>query len=184
MSTSFGEKLKEARSRKKLKQSDLAKQLGVKNTTISNWENNISKPDLDMLSYICGALDVKVSYFLEATLPEDEISIKELDHIKKYRRLPDRDRELVDQHMERALEVSGQADQLQAEKQQLQETVDHLQEELASREEPAEPPAPEYDHLTVIAAHNDHATEPGQLELMHQDAKMLKELGEKLKKNK
>ena len=162
MSTSFGEKLKEARSRKKLKQSDLAKQLGVKNTTISNWENNISKPDLDMLSYICGALDVKVSYFLEATLPEDEISIKELDHIKKYRRLPDRDRELVDQHMERALEV--------------QETVDHLQEELASREEPAEPPAPEYDHLTVIAAHNDHATEPGQLELMRQDVERAKKL--------
>lgn len=183
MNTSFGEKLKEARSRKKLKQSDLAKQLGVKNTTISNWENNISKPDLDMLSYICGALDVKVSYFLEATLPEDEISIKELDHIKKYRRLPDRDRELVDQHMERALEVADQADQLQAENQQLQNTVDQLQAALASREEPAEPPAPEYDHLTVIAAHNDHATEPGQLELMRQDVEMIKKMAaEKRKK--
>lgn len=169
MSTSFGEKLKEARSRKKLKQSDLAKQLGVKNTTISNWENNISKPDLDMLSYICGALDVKVSYFLEATLPEDEISIKELDHIKKYRRLPDRDRELVDQHMDRALEVADQADQLQ-------ETINQLQDALASREEPEEPPAPEYDHLTVIAAHNDHATEPGQLEFMRQDVERAKKL--------
>ena len=84
MKKSFGEKLKQARNDKKLKQSELAKQLGVTNTTVSNWENNISKPDLDMLSYICGALEVKVSYFLEAKLPEGEISISEFDIIKKY----------------------------------------------------------------------------------------------------
>lgn len=87
MKKSFGEKLKQARNDKKLKQSELAKQLGVTNTTVSNWENNISKPDLDMLSYICGALEVKVSYFLEAKLPEGEISISEFDIIKKYRAL-------------------------------------------------------------------------------------------------
>lgn len=87
MKKSFGEKLKQARNDKKLKQSELAKQLGVTNTTVSNWENNISKPDLDMLSYICGALEVKVSYFLEAKLPEGEISISEFDIIKKYRNL-------------------------------------------------------------------------------------------------
>lgn len=47
----------------------------------------------------------------------------------------------------------------------------------------ATPPAPEYDHLTVIAAHNDHATEPGQLELMRQDAEMIKKMAaEKRKK--
>lgn len=47
----------------------------------------------------------------------------------------------------------------------------------------ATPPASEPDHLTVIAAHNDHATEPGQLELMRQDAEMIKKMAaEKRKK--
>lgn len=65
-----------------------------------------------------------------------------------------------------------------------QKTVDQLQAELASREDPEEPPAPEYDHLTVIAAHNDHATEPGQLELMQQDVEMAKKLIAERRKNK
>jgi repressor LexA len=96
METSFGDKLKRARLAKKLKQTELAKQLGVTNTTISNWENNVSKPDLDMLSYICGVLSVKVSYFLDAKLPADEISIPEFEFIKKYRELNTHGKEMVD----------------------------------------------------------------------------------------
>lgn len=87
MEQTFGEKLKQARTNKGLKQSELAKHLGVTNTTISNWEKNVSKPDLDMLSYICGILGVKASYFLSPTLPDDEISIPEFEIIKKYRSL-------------------------------------------------------------------------------------------------
>lgn len=101
MSISFGEKLKEARNIKGLKQSELAMRLGVKNTTISNWENNISKPDLDTLAYICGILGVKVSYFLDAKLPEDEITIQEFELIKKYRNLDDYGRETIDIALER-----------------------------------------------------------------------------------
>ena len=54
----FGNKLKKARISAKLKQSDLAKILDTTNTTISNWENNVSKPDVDTIEYICGALNV------------------------------------------------------------------------------------------------------------------------------
>ena len=96
MDKTFGEKLKEARLYKKLKQSELAKELSVSNTTISNWEKNISKPDLDMLSFICGVLDVKASYFLEAKLPDGQISIPEFNLIKKYRDLDDHGKEMVD----------------------------------------------------------------------------------------
>lgn len=85
----FGEKLKAARIESGLKQSELAKKLNTTGNTISNWENNVSKPDLDMLSYICGILHVTASYFLQATLPEDEVSIPELKLIKKYRGLDD-----------------------------------------------------------------------------------------------
>lgn len=106
MKVTFGEKLKQARTDKKLKQSELAKQLGVTNTTISNWENNISKPDLDMLSYICGALSVKVSYFLEAKLPEDQITIPEFNIIKKYRDLDGHGKEMVDFTLQKEWERS------------------------------------------------------------------------------
>lgn len=85
MKESFGEKLKRARTQSGLKQSELAKTLGVKNTTISNWENNISKPDLDMLSYICGVLNVKASFFLEAHPPIEDVDCSEYEIIKKYR---------------------------------------------------------------------------------------------------
>ena len=59
----FGEKLKIARTDAGLKQAELAKQLHTTGNTISNWENNVSKPDLDMLAYICGVLNVKASFF-------------------------------------------------------------------------------------------------------------------------
>lgn len=87
MEQTFGDKLKQARTCKGLKQSELAKQLGVTNTTISNWEKNVSKPDLDMLSYVCGVLNVKPNYFLSPALPDDEISIPEFKLIEKYRTL-------------------------------------------------------------------------------------------------
>lgn len=83
----FGEKLKAARVECGFKQAELAKKLNTTGNTISNWENNVSKPDLDTLSYICGILHVKASYFLHATLPEDDVSIPELTIIKKYRAL-------------------------------------------------------------------------------------------------
>lgn len=101
MDITFGEKLKKARSFKKLKQSELAKQLGVTNTTISNWENNISKPDLDMLSYICGVLEVKASYFLDAKPLKEIVSSEEYDRIKKYRVLDKHGKEMVDLVLEK-----------------------------------------------------------------------------------
>lgn len=92
----FGEKLKQARSDAGLKQSELAKLIGTTNTTISNWEKGVSKPDLDMLSYICGALKVRASYFLQPTLPDDGVSIPEFNLIKKYRTLDPHGKDMVD----------------------------------------------------------------------------------------
>lgn len=97
----FGEKLKRARTDAGLKQAELAKLLGTTGNTISNWENNVSKPDLDMLSYICGILKVKASYFLQAHLPQDEVDNDELKMIRKYRDLDPHGREMVDFVLER-----------------------------------------------------------------------------------
>lgn len=102
----FGEKLKIARTEAGLKQTELARQLNTTGNTISNWENNVSKPDLDTLSYICGILHVNASFFLQPTLPEDEVSITELKIIKKYRDLDAHGREMVDFTLEKEYERS------------------------------------------------------------------------------
>lgn len=102
----FGEKLKIARNEAGLKQAELAKQLDTTGNTISNWENNVSKPDLDTLTFICGILHVNASYFLQATLPEDEVSINELKIIKKYRLLDNHGKEMVDFTLEKEYERS------------------------------------------------------------------------------
>ena len=107
MEQTFGDKLKQARTIRGLKQSELAKQLGVTNTTISNWEKNVSKPDLDMLSYICGILSVKASYFLSPTLPDDEISIPEFEIVKKYRSLDDSGKKHINYELDRELKRSS-----------------------------------------------------------------------------
>lgn len=112
----FGEKLKTARIECGLKQAELAKQLNTTGNTISNWENNVSKPDLDTLSYICGILHVKASYFLHPALPEDEVSIPELNIIKKYRSLDQHGQETVsyilDRESERVASLQKQEDHI------------------------------------------------------------------------
>lgn len=102
----FGEKLKIARTEAGLKQAELAKQLNTSGNTISNWENNVSKPDLDTLSYICGILHVNASFFLQPSIPDDEVSITELKMIKQYRLLDDFGKETVQLAIDRELKRS------------------------------------------------------------------------------
>lgn len=126
MRESFGEKLKKARVKKGFKQSELAKQLGVKNTTISNWENNISKPDLDMLSYICGVLNEKASFFLEAKPPIDEISSSEFEMIEKYRFVSEyspENADVINAAIDKGYSI---AEQISEQKKQLQDQQDQI----------------------------------------------------------
>lgn len=60
----FGEKLKKARIEKGYKQSELGEILGLKNTTISNWEKGVSNPDVEIVAKLCNILNVTASYFL------------------------------------------------------------------------------------------------------------------------
>lgn len=87
MSTSLGEKLKQARINKGLKQSDVAIALDVKNTTISNWEKNVSKPDADMIGALCGLLSISPNVLFEYPNIELALSSNEKEYIKKYRAL-------------------------------------------------------------------------------------------------
>ncbi len=59
------EKLRKARIDNDLKQSDVAKLLGVKSNTISNWENGKSNPDIDLLVELCRIYNISCSAILE-----------------------------------------------------------------------------------------------------------------------
>lgn len=84
----FGNRLKEARIRSNLKQSDFAKELGVKNTTISNWELGISRPDISMLEKISATLNVSVDYFFQSNkINSMPLNNLEVELIERYRKL-------------------------------------------------------------------------------------------------
>lgn len=63
----FGQRLKKARTNKKITQKQLAEVIGAKHNSVSNWENGQNKPDPDTLELICGALDIEPNYLLQKT---------------------------------------------------------------------------------------------------------------------
>ena len=50
---SYGENIKKLRNEKGIKQADLGKLLNVSNRTISSWEKNRTKPDMEMVNAMC-----------------------------------------------------------------------------------------------------------------------------------
>jgi len=72
---SVGKRLRDARKAKGLTQKELAEMIVVKHNSVSNWENDQNKPDLDTIRRICGVLDISSAYLLEgeaapASLPD------------------------------------------------------------------------------------------------------------------
>lgn len=54
----FGDKLKDARTAKGLKQSEVAEKLDCAPTSLTNWENGKVQPSLDVLSRICEVYEI------------------------------------------------------------------------------------------------------------------------------
>ena len=100
--------LKLGRLNKGLKQSDVTKKTGIKNTTLSNYENGVTEPDIDTFLQLCELYELDfVSIIEEAygiSVPNKNFSIKpsEIEKIEKYRSLDDRGREMVDSVLEQA----------------------------------------------------------------------------------
>ena len=86
----FGDRLVAAREKANLSQQDLAKRLGVKNSTIKSWENDNSEPRANRLSMLAGLLNVSITWLISAEgsgvkAPEksDEMSNDLLDALKE-----------------------------------------------------------------------------------------------------
>ena len=55
----FGETIRNARKSLGLTQRQLAEQLGVSNTSVSNWEKGLSRPDADLIQKLCTGLHLQ-----------------------------------------------------------------------------------------------------------------------------
>lgn len=92
----FGEKLKQLRLEKGYKQSELGELLGLKNTTISNWEKGVSNPDVEIVAKLCSILEVPASYFFDDMASKEILSFSEQQVIKKYRTLDEHGKDVTD----------------------------------------------------------------------------------------
>ena len=63
MGVFFGDRIRDARKAAGLTQRQLADRLGVSNTSISNWEKGLSRPDADMIQKLCSYLSLQPNYF-------------------------------------------------------------------------------------------------------------------------
>lgn len=83
---SLGERIKEARKNAKLTQKELGEYCGVKDNTVSDWENNKTKPDADTVEIICKITKTEpntlFNYVIEKKLNEiEEIKKEQLDDL-------------------------------------------------------------------------------------------------------
>jgi len=75
----FGDRLAAAREVAKLSQKELAQKVGIKVSTLRNWEEDLSEPRANRLSILSGILGVSLRWLLTAEgegllAPDDETS--------------------------------------------------------------------------------------------------------------
>ncbi|GHU93003.1 putative repressor protein - phage associated [Clostridia bacterium] len=73
----LGSRIRDARERNSLQQSELAQAIGVKAGVITNWERDVNKPSADKIALIAQALNITLSHLLDYDpdaqgLPPDE----------------------------------------------------------------------------------------------------------------
>ena len=93
--------LKKGRLDKGLKQSDVSKKTGIKNTTLSNYENGITEPDMDTFLSLCELYELDFVSLMEEAygikIPGKNFHIKpsEIELLEKYNNLDDHGKEIL-----------------------------------------------------------------------------------------
>jgi len=85
MKYEIGNRIRKYREIRKLSQKELAQLINVSNSRVSNWEQGINRPDVDILADICMALNVSPSELLDVRLSPDNLNDQERKVIKAYR---------------------------------------------------------------------------------------------------
>lgn len=95
------EKIKEGRKNKGLRQSDVTKLIGIKATTLSNYENGITEPDIDTFLMLCDLYDLDFAeilaegYGYRVPSVDFDIRLSEINFLKEYRALDEHGQEVV-----------------------------------------------------------------------------------------
>lgn len=99
-----------------ISQKELAKQLGVVPSRISNWETGANCPTIDILFEVCKILNVSIND-IYGVYPDSKFVLKyeEQEMITKYRAIDEHGKELVstilDKEYERSIDFSIQLDE-------------------------------------------------------------------------
>lgn len=64
MEIKLSERLKELRKNEKITQAQLSRQLGVAQSNISDWENDVARPEYENLVKLAQIFDVTTDYLL------------------------------------------------------------------------------------------------------------------------
>ena len=104
--------LRKGRLDKGLKQSDVSKETGIKNTTLSNYENGVTEPGMDTFLTLCELYELDLVSLMEEAygikVPDKNFHIKpsEMELLEKYNALDEHGKEMVDFTLEKEYERS------------------------------------------------------------------------------
>lgn len=88
---SFGEKLRQARKRRRMTQKELAEAVQAKHNSVSNWEAGKNQPDAGTIRRLCQVLEVDPNYFFEAESVARQLSGVEFALFGEVRELSEQD---------------------------------------------------------------------------------------------
>lgn len=89
MSYQIGLRIRKFREANNMTQKQLADKIGVTGSRVSNWEQGIHRPDVDILANICTALNVSPSELLDIHININELSAHEQKLLTAYRKHTD-----------------------------------------------------------------------------------------------
>lgn len=92
----IGNILKELRLKNGMTQKEVASKIGRNQPIIGHWETGYSQPDANTLFTLCEIYGVSIDEAFGFTKKEKNVSLKEYEHIKKYRALDPIGRQHVD----------------------------------------------------------------------------------------
>jgi len=81
----IGPRIRKYRETQNLSQKEFAKLIGVSNSRVSNWEQGINRPDVDILASICEVLKVSPDELLDIRLNPEDMNEHEKKLVMAYR---------------------------------------------------------------------------------------------------
>lgn len=96
-----------------IEQKELGKRIGISPNTISNWETGRSRPDINLIPAVCGALQVSLSDLFGIEDPEEVkagLAPREQNLLDRYKRLHPGNKAIVDSMIDTILGVQEAED--------------------------------------------------------------------------